>query len=439
MSKFQLNNLETIAVCTPNNSGRLIGKRIPIDRWAEIQNDGMLMPNFHLVTGIENKAQANMAVAGYATGFKNGILRPADKQLRPLPFEEGSALSMADVFDSDGSIVPEAPRTILNHQIERLNQIGLFAKCATELEFYLYRNSYRDAYSEGYKTLEPFYHLHGDNDILVSGFAENFLSHLRKSMQDTGIPVYATQGEGAPGQYEINFQHSDPLRAADNHVLFKHLTKQLASQTDMSVSFMAKIDPALAGSSCHVHISLSDKNDSSVVGSRQDGLSDIGQQFLAGLIKYAPDFMALYGPYMNSYKRLIPGSFAPSNCTWGWDNRSVMARVIGDQPLRFEFRTAGADANPYWVLSAMLASGIAGIKNKLVPPAAIQGNAYLSNAPQVPADLTEAVQAFSSSDTAMEAFGPQVFQHLLDLCKHERDAGRRAISDWEIARGFERA
>ncbi len=439
MKAVKLDDVDTIAVCTPDNSGRLIGKRIPKDRWVEIHHEGMLMPNFHLVTNIENEPHTDMEVAGYATGFKNGRLYAVDKQLRWMPFEERTALSLADVHDSDGSKVPEAPRSILKHQIECLADIGLSADCATELEFFLYRNSYRDAYSEQYKTLTPYHHFHGDNDILVSGFAENFLSHLREIMGDAGIAVFATQGEGAPGQYEVNFTHSSPLDAADNHVLFKHLTKNLAYQRDMSVSFMAKPDSMLAGSSCHVHISLNNKDGSSAIGTKEGGLSKIGQHFLAGLVNFAPDFMALYGPYSNSYKRLQPGSLAPSNSSWGWDNRSVMVRAMGDKALRFEFRLPGADANPYWIISAILASGIAGINNELEPPDPVEGNAYEADAQPIPMDLNESVQAFSVSDVAMEAFGPQVFRHLLRLCEHERDVGRRAVTDWEISRGFERA
>ena len=439
MTSTKSDLFDTIAVCAPDNTGRLIGKRLPAARWQEVLADGMPMPNFHLVTGIENEPYTNMEVTGYRTGFCNGLLFPVDQNPRPFALEDGVGLALANVHDMEGCRVAVSPRQILIHQLERLEERGISATCATELEFYLFRTSYRGAHDGAYADLVPYHHFHGDNDILVSGFAEPFLSDLRRAAENMGLQTVATQGEGGPGQFEINFHHASPLKAADDHVIFKHLAKRLAYQHDLSVTFMAKIDPALPGSSCHIHFSICDPKGSPVSGTREHGLSDTGRAFLAGLVDNTNDFMPLFCPYLNSYRRLQPESFAPSNCTWGMDNRSVMIRIVGDETLRFEFRLPGADSNPYWAISGLIAAGLAGLQQDAELCEPVIGNAYATSAKAVPGDLSEAVDAFASSQIAASAFTTEVHQHLLGLARRERDAGRKMVTSWELKRGFERA
>jgi glutamine synthetase len=429
---------ENVALCVPDNAGRLIGKRLPVQRWPEVRASGMPMPNYHLVTGIENHPLEGLEVSGLHTGFPNGVLRPCEETMRLLPWEPHTAIVLCDAYSAAGELVEEAPRSILRCQVTRLEGLGLRAGFASELEFYLFRTSYAEAHRGNYRSLEPSYHRQADNDVLIAGYDEGFIRQIRLAMAALGIPINASQGEGGEGQHEVNLVHADPLTMADRHVLYKHGVKALAQAAGLSATFMAKIDPDKSGSSFHVHISLTDREGGSLMSKGADQLSPLGCSFLAGLLAFTPEMTLLHAPYANSYRRLQPGSFAPSNATWGWDNRTVMIRVVGDpKDLRFEFRVPGADANPYVSFAAILAAGIEGIEQALDPPSPIVGNAYDTNAEHLPADLGEAVALFAESDLAGRAFGAKVHRHLAALGGLERDAARRGVTDWDFRRGFE--
>ena len=433
--------VEVVAVCVPDHFGRLIGKRVPAERWPALREHGLSMPNFHLVTGVDNVPYPDLAVTGYHTGFRNGRLMPCAGATFRIANEPATLLALCDALDSDGVVVEEAPRRILAVQEARLAERGIRARLAAELEFYLFRTTYERAARRGYRRLEPYYHLHADNDILLSGYAEGFLSSVRAAMREAGIGCDNTQGEGGEGQYEINIPPAAPLAMADRAVVFKHLVKALARERRLAATFMAKWGTARVGSGGHVHVSLQGEEGNSLLeGLDEASPGGSGAAFLAGLLEYARDFCLLHAPFANSYRRLQPDSFAPCNASWDIDNRSVLVRVVrGGGSTRLEFRLPGADANPHLSFAALLAAGIEGVDRGLVPPARTTGNAYESDAPALPGDLTEAVQALEASSVAARAFGPAVHRHLLDHGRRERDATRRAVSDWELARGFERA
>ena len=441
MSEALPSGVETVAVCVPDHFGRLIGKRVPVERWPAVREHGLSMPNFHLVTGVDNVPHSDLAVTGYHTGFRNGLLKPCADATFRLATEPSTLFALSDALDMGGEVVEEAPRRILEVQSARLGERGIRARLAAELEFYLFRTTYKRAARRGYAHLPPYYHLHADNDILLSGYAEGFLSSVRAAMREAGIGCDNTQGEGGEGQYEINIPPAAPLAMADRTVVFKHLVKALAREHRLAATFMAKWGTGRVGSGGHVHVSLEDEEGNPLL----EGLDDPspggpGAAFVAGLLEHAGDFCLLHAPFANSYRRLQPGSFAPANASWGFDNRSVLVRVVrGGGAARLEFRLPGADANPYLSFAALLAAGIEGVDRALALPAPTTGNAYESDAPPLPADLTEAVQAFESSNVALRAFGPAVHRHLLDHGRRERDATRWMVSDWEIARGFERA
>ena len=430
---------EIVAVCVPDNVGRLIGKRIPAQRWAAILGGGLQMPNFHLVTGIENVPQEGFEVTGNHLGYPNGFLWPSVDTLRAVPWEPGTTIVISDVQDASGRAVEQAPRTILQRQIERLEGAGLTATFASELEFYLFRTSFAEARTRNARLPEPSYHVHADNDLLIAGYDEDFVSDVRRAMAAMEIAIDATQGEGGEGQHEINLTRAGPLRMADSHVYYKHAVKAIAQRRGQAVTFMAKISGDSSGSSGHVHLCLYDRDGKPAFG--VDDLSPLGRSFLAGLLAYTPELTLLHAPYANSYRRLRPGSFAPSNATWGWDNRSCMVRVVGrGEACRFEFRVPGADVNPYHSFSSILAAGLEGVEHGLQPPDPVAGDAYAqAGAGALPADLTEALAAFSASDVAARAFGPAVHRHLATLGEREREAGLFAVTDWELDRGLENA
>ena len=325
------------------------------------------MPDFHLVTGIENEPRDGLAIAGMHHGFRNGVLRLDEETVRALPWEPGTALVLADPFTAEGAPADVAPRWVLRRQVERLARLGLAARCATELEFYLYRGSYTQLHQGSYRDLTPAYHLGADNDLLISGLVEDVLGEIRRTMPLAGIPVEATQGEGGLGQHEVALEHAPPLEAADRHVVYKHGVRDIAARAGYAATFMAKVDAEQAGSSCHVHLSIARDGASALGGDA--GLTSFGGSFLAGLLTFTRELMPLHAPYANSYRRLTKGSWAPANETWGFDNRTSCVRVVGSgDDFRFEFRVPGADVNPYLSLAAVLAAGLEGVERALQPP-----------------------------------------------------------------------
>jgi glutamine synthetase len=433
-------HVDTVAFAVPDNVGRLIGNRFPVSRYDDLVENGISMPDFYLVTGIDNTPHAGLAVTGLHTGFRNGILRPDVSTLRVLPWAPNTALVLCDALDPDGSPIDVAPRRILQSQVVRLEELGITARCATELEFYLFRGSVERARRTRFRRLTPSYHLSGDHDLLISGYDEGVIGDIRRSMPLAGIAVEASHGEGGPGQHELALEHAPPIDAADRHVVYKHGVKAIAAMHDRAATFMAKVDQRTSGSSCHVHISLGDVT-GSAIGRDATSLSEFGSGFLAGLLAFTPELMLLHAPYANSYRRLVEGSWAPSNMTWGSDNRTCCIRCVGrDASFRFEFRAPGADANPYLVLAAVIAAGLEGVRRSSPLPPPVDGDAYAAAAsPPLPHDLTEAVALFAASDVAAAAFGTAVRDHFAELGRRELDAVRRAVTNWDLERGFERA
>jgi glutamine synthetase len=439
-------DLESVSVCVPDHYGRLAGKRISAGRLEAVLATGLEMPDFHLITGPDNQPAAGLAVTGEHTGFPNGLLWPDMQTFRRLPWDRASGIVLAEARRRDGTVIPEAPRAILLRQVERLARYGLAAWVATELEFYVYEDSYAGSFRKGYRGLSPLYHRNGDNDVLVTEFLDQYLRPLRLAMADLGLHAEATQGEGGVGQAEMNFPPGAPIQAADGHALFKHAAKAIAYQQSRAVTFMAKPDQSQPGSGCHLHLSLQDEAGNPCTAAAGTELSQRARQFLAGVLAFSPELTLLHAPVLNSYRRLQPGGWAPSAATWGYDNRAAMVRVIGSGPsLRMEFRLPGADANPYLAIAAALAAGIGGLEDEgtEVPAAvraAARGTADEAGYDQaVPMDLTEAIQRFEESKLASRAFGESVRDHVAGMARHQLRLARQVVTEWEIEHGFETA
>jgi glutamine synthetase len=444
-------DLESVSVCVPDHYGRLAGKRIAASRLQAVLDRGLAMPDFHLITGPDIQPSAGVAATGDHTGFPDDVLWPDMQTFRRLPWDPDSGIVLADARRRDGALIAEAPRAILQRQAGRLARHGLSAWVATELEFYVYADSYRQSFTKQYRDLSPLYHRSGDNDALVTEFLDQYLRPLRLAMAELGLPAESTQGEGGVGQAEINFPASTPVQAADGHVLFKYAAKAIAQRRSCSVTFMAMPDEGQAGSGCHLHLSLRDETGSpctAAAGGQAPGtaLSDRAQRFLAGLVAYSPELTLLHAPLVNSYRRLQPGGWAPATAGWGFDNRAAMVRVIGSGPsLRMEFRLPGADANPYLTIAAALAAGIGGLDEEAAElpaatvPTAAGDRPGGSGACPFPMDLTEAIQRFAESKLASRAFGEGVRDHVTRMARHQLRLARRAVTDWELSRGFETA
>jgi glutamine synthetase len=342
--------------------------------------------------------------------------------------------------------VEVAPRSILQRQLARLAERGLHAKMGSELEFFLLADDYAAAHAKGYRNLAPSQRYVEDYHVLSGGFAEPVIGEIRSRVHASGIPVEFSKGEWGPGQHEINLRYAPALEMADRHVIYKLAAKEIAAAHGMSLTFMAKFDESMAGSSLHIHASLWDAKDRAAFAGDQPlagapvTCSETFRGFLGGLLTHARDLSVLLAPNPNSYKRYRPGTFAPTGVAWSYDNRTAGFRVVGrGETLRVECRIPGADANPYLAYAALLAAGLDGIESGLDPGPAFEGDLYAAEGlPQVPRSLPEAIVALERSSLARSALGEPVVAHLLHFARTEQSQVETRVSDVERARYFER-
>jgi glutamine synthetase len=373
-------------------------------------------------------------MSSWSRGYGDFVMVPDFSTLRRVPWHDGTALLMADLAWEDGSDVVASPRQILRRQLARLAERGWIATAGTELEFIVFRDSYEDAWRKGYRDLDPANLYNVDYSMIGTARVEPLIRRIRNSMTAAGMRVENSKGECNFGQHEINFRYGEALATADDHVIYKTGAKEIAAQEGMSITYMAKLDER-EGNSCHIHCSLQDEDGGSVFAN-DHALFD---KFVAGQLAALRELTLMFAPHVNSYKRFVPGSFAPTAVAWGKDNRTCSMRVVGHgQGLRVENRLPGADVNPYLALAAMIAAGLHGIDNDLPLEPPFEGNAYESDKPHVPHTMYAARDLFAESDIAREAFGEEVVEHYLNRARIELDAYEAAVTDWEKFRGFER-
>lgn len=430
--------LDTVMLAAPDMQGRLQGKRLDVrhflDEVLEHDAEGCA---YQLAVDVEMNTVGGYAHASWETGYGDFVYAPDLATLRRIPWLDGTALVMCDLRWEDGSPVEVAPRRLLRAQIERLMQRGLTPFAGTELELIVFRDSYAQAWQRGYRDLTPGTRYNVDYSLLDTDGLEPMLGRVRRSMRDAGLVVESSKGECNLGQYEINFRYQDALRTADEHVIYKNGAKEIAAQHGHAITFMAKYD-AREGNSCHVHMSLRDAEGRPVMA-EGDVLSPLGRHFVAGLLHGLRELTLLFAPNVNSYKRYVRGSFAPTVLAWGRDNRTCALRLVGREgSLRIENRLPGGDVNPYLALAAMIAAGLHGIEKELPLEEAFSGDAYASEKPRVAASLREAQQLFAASPLARAAFGEGVVEHYVHMAQVELEAFEAAVTDWERFRGFER-
>jgi glutamine synthetase len=397
-------------------------------------------------------------VANWEAGFGDFVLRPDLDTIRVLPWQPGAALVICDHVQHGGAFVAENPRSVLRRQLGLLREKGLTCYCASELEFYLFNQSYHSAYAAGYRDLQPSSDYRIDYHLMQPTRDEALMRAIRNGMTEARVPVESSKGEWSRGQHEINFIYDEPLPMADMHVLFKQGVKEIAEQNGKSISFMAKYAPSEAGNSCHIHMSLWKGgknlfwNDNASTPKRAKATeiknhasrithhSLLFRQFLGGLLKYSPELCLFFAPTINSYKRYQPGSWAPTRMAWATDNRTVGFRVVGErQSFRIENRMPGADANPYLAFAAMLAAGMAGVREKLDCGNEYLGNAYVdSGLARLPSSLWTAAELMDKSKLARSAFGDEVVDFYVHHARLETEAFSNAVTDWERMRYFER-
>jgi glutamine synthetase len=446
--------IDTVIVALPDPFGRLVGKRFRAQVFLDsVASHGTHGCNYLLTVNLEMDPLDGFKVASWDQGFGDFSLQPDLETLRIIPWQPGAALVLCDHVRDDGLFVAEAPRSVLRRQIDRLAAKGFICYCASELEFYLFNQTYHSAFEQGYRQLTPSSDYRIDYHLMQPTRDEPFMRAIRNGMTAARVPIESSKGEWSRGQHEINFIYAQPLAMADLHSLFKQGVKEIADQHGKCISFMAKYAPSEAGNSCHIHMSLwkngrnafAEAGKSHFGSSKKDKASGqagskLFRQFLGGLLKYSPELCLFFAPTINSYKRYQAGSWAPTRMAWAVDNRTVGYRVVGQgKGFRIENRLPGADANPYLSFAAMLAAGMAGIEQNLDCSEEYFGNAYVdSSLARLPASLTEAMHGFTCSKLAKEAFGAGVVDFYAHHARLEAEAFNNAVTDWEKARYFER-
>ncbi|NNF63351.1 MAG: glutamine synthetase [Acidimicrobiia bacterium] len=437
--------IDTVVMAFTDHYGRLVGKRFDGHFFLdEGVSAGTHSCNYLLTVDMEMEPMAGFAYASWEQGYGDFHLVPDLNTLRRAAWLPGTALVLCDLVDVETHApVSVAPRSILRRQLDRAADHGLTVMAASELEFFLYGDSYRQAHAKGYANLEHAGWYIEDYHLMQGARVESFVGAVRRNLRHSGVPVENSKGEWGRGQHEINVRYADALSMADRHVIFKQCLKETADAQSVSVTFMAKPHTEEAGSSCHIHLSLWEGESNAFAGDHELGamqVSDRFRWFLGGWMRYLNDLMVMYAPTINSYKRYQDLSWAPTRVAWARDNRTAGFRVVGQGPsLRIECRIPGADVNPYLAYAASIAAGLAGIEQQIEPPEMFVGDVYSeADLPHVPQTLELATAELRSSPMARQALGDDVVDHYVRAAEVEIEAARRAVTDFERARYFER-
>jgi len=428
--------VDTVILAFTDMQGRLMGKRLDAEFFLDQLEHGHGSEgcNYLLALEMEMDPVPGYAIASWDRGYGDFGLAPDVATLRRIPWHEATVMVQCDVEWHDGSPVAPSPRQVLKAEVEKASALGYDPMFGSELEFYLFRESYADAHAKRYEDLTPSVPYILDYHILASSYDEPFLRDVRMSMKAAGMAVESSKGEAWPGQHEINFRFAGALKAADDHVVYKTGIKELAYQRGCSVTFMAKPRHDWIGSSCHIHSSLWSDGESAFAGE-----SDVFKHYLAGQIALAADFAIFIAPTINSYKRFAAGSWAPTTLAWGYDNRTCGFRIVGHgSALRAETRIPGADANPYLAFAALLAAGLYGIEQKLELGPPLEGNAYVSDAERFPHAMREAIARLEQSTVARTLLGDDVIDHYLTYARTEQELFDNTVTGYERERMFER-
>jgi len=453
-AEVEADRIDTVLVCFPDMFGRLVGKRFHARYFLEEGYEATHACDYLLADDIEMEPVPGYRAASWEKGYGDFTLRPDLSTLRCVPWLEGTVLVLCDVLEhgreagrpggeGEERPVPHSPRAILQHQIERLAGAGLSARLASELEFYIFDETHEEIAERGYRAPRTAGRYIEDYHIFQTTKEEPLLRAMRNGLEGGGVPVESSKGEWGPGQAELNIRHAPALAMADRHVIMKNALKEIAHQHGRAVTFMAKWNDAFAGSSCHVHLSLTnpDGASASFEPDAPYGMSAALSHFIAGQLAHARELVLFLAPNVNSYKRFQAGTFAPTRCVWSLDNRTAGFRLCGagTPAVRSECRIGGADLNPYLAYAGLIAAGLDGIERRLELGPPLAGDAYARESlPEIPPTLREAIVALDGSATLRRALGDAVVEHYLHAARWEHSEFDRQVTDWELRRGFER-
>jgi glutamine synthetase len=439
--------VETVLAVFPDLYGRLMGKRINGSYFLdEVADGGMHACDYLLACDMEMDAVPGYRYTNWETGYGDFHCVPDLSTLRRAAWLPRTALVICDLLGHHEEPVEVSPRRMLQRQLGRAREAGFQVMGGTEIELYVFDDSFAEARAKNYHGLRPMGGYNEDYHILQGTKEEDLVGAIRRGLDQSGVPIEFSKGEAGLGQQEINLRYSEALAQADRNVIYKHAAKEIAWAQGKSVTFMAKWDEKHTGSSAHIHVSLwdADGGGAAFPGDKKTGpvdASDTFRWFLGGWLKHARALSACWAPYVSSYKRYQSRSWAPTAIAWSYDNRTAGFRVVGSGPsLRVECRIPGADANPYILYAAALAAGLDGIRNRIEPPEVFQGDIYASlDLPRIPTTLREAISEFEQCELAREAFGEDVYEHYLHFLRTEQRKFDEVVTCWERARYFERA
>ena len=438
-------DIDTVLMCQTDMQGRLMGKRFHAKFFVNHAFKETHSCNYLQATDMEMATVEGYRSTSWASGYGDYTMKPDMSGLRLTPWLEKTAMVLCDVVDhKTHEEVPHSPRAVLKKQLARLDKLGLRCVAATELEFFLFRESYEELFDTDYKTPTPVSPYNEDYHIFQTSKEEHIMRAIRNGLYGAGITVEGSKGEADAGQEEINVSYAEALDAADNHVITKNACKEIAWQKGGSLTFMAKWHHDRAGSSSHIHQSLRGENDAPVFydSAAAHGMSDLMRRYLAGLLNHADQITFFLAPYVNSYKRFTASTFAPTQAVWSVDNRTAGYRICAPQTknVRIECRVGGSDLNPHLALASQIAAGLAGMEKQLELEAEFNGDAYKGDTVRrIPATLLDAKRALADSRMLRDAFGDDVVEHYVRAAEWELEEFNRQVTDYEVRRGFERA
>jgi len=435
--------IDTVLVCFVDMQGRLAGKRFHVRNFLESGHRETHCCNYLLATDLEMSTPDGYRATSWRHGYGDYVMRPDISTLRPMPWLDGTAMVLCDILDHHTHApVPHAPRQVLQTQIKRLEDMGFSAVMATELEFFLFEHSYDAIRKSGFRDLTPISGYNQDYSIQQTTREEAVMRPLRNHLHAAGLPVENTKGEAETGQEELNIRYAGAMLCCDHHTIAKQAVKDIAWAGGVAATFLPKWHREKVGSAAHIHQSLwKDGRNAFHDPAAERGMSPLMSAYMAGLIAHAAEATVFLAPYVNSYKRFVAGTFAPTKTGWSVDNRTAGFRLVGEHTsgVRVECRIPGSDINPYLACAAQLACGIAGIERGLVLEPALKGDIYAAQVPEIPRNLRDATAALRGSDMMRAAMGNDVVDHYVRCAEVELEDFDRAVTDYEIARGFERA
>ena len=443
-SKVEAGEIDTVLACIVDMQGRLMGKRFTgahfiASAWQETH-----CCNYLIATDLEMATPEGYATTSWSRGYGDYVMKPDLDTIRPLPWLDGTAMVICDLLDHHThQEIPQSPRSILKAQVARAEALGFAPVCATELEFFLFEGTLKENAARGYAGLVPISDYNEDYHIFQTSKEEGVMRPVRNHLVAAGIPVENSKGEAEAGQEELNIRYDAALKTAEYHTIAKHAVKEIAWGQGVSATFLPKWAADRVGSSSHVHQSLW-SGGQNVFHDPDDplGMSATMTAYMAGQLKYAAELTVFLAPYVNSYKRFAKGTFAPTKIAWSVDNRTAGFRLCGDgtKAVRVECRIGGSDLNPYLALAGLLAAGLAGIEEGLLLDPPVTGDVYASaDLPDIPTTLREATEALRGSAMLRAALGDAVVDHYVRAAEWEQEEFDRAVTDWELKRGFERA